>query len=127
MRTKSETNIHYNKDCDFIVVRQHKKSILVGNKHPLQQGLRHLTKVSNFMSDFVGNKRRKQTSTTTRIATSMYKCAVCPIDSSETNIHYNKDCDFCSLFRIKKSSNLSETNIHYNKDCDRSPDRLLSM
>ena len=85
--SKSETNIHYNKDCDSLCLRI-EGFHLVGNKHPLQQGLRQMERNLNEVS-FVGNKHplqqglrpqetpsqksfgssRKQTSTTTRIAT----------------------------------------------------------
>ena len=39
---------------------------------------------------------------------------------SETNIHYNKDCDEILQYirSCVDNTSLSETNIHYNKDCD---------
>ena len=36
---------------------------------------------------------------------------------SETNIHYNKDCDMIAGL-LNYLGETSETNIHYNKDCD---------
>ena len=132
----SETNIHYNKDCDqlykcFDILRSH-----VGNKHPLQQGLRHIFHNNSFQCASETNIHYNK------------DCDVPPFSwhsqllKSETNIHYNKDCDAFSLKRsiivgmcrkqtstttriatlkviwLHKLFYSSETNIHYNKDCD---------
>ena len=113
----SETNIHYNKDCDAYLILYLQSGNTVGNKYPLQQGLRrfflafffsgrsetniHYNKDCDkrtFLSAPSWCRGRKQTSTTTRIATFIRFLSTVTFRMSETNIHYNKDCDHLWYF-----------------------------
>ena len=86
---ESKPNIHYNKDCDI-----------------------------SFTDLKYGFKGRNQTSTTTRIATSLFPLSFLCVHFVETKHPLQQGLRPLHVFLYLIFYQGSKPNIHYNKDCD---------